>query len=49
MTVDVGGVVAAMGWVSDPRVEGVALFASYAAGSTDVEAMAASLLGWMTT
>jgi dienelactone hydrolase len=35
-----GGVVAAMGWVADPRVDGVAILASYAAGSTEVEAMA---------
>jgi hypothetical protein len=35
-----GGVVAAMGWVDDPRVGGVAVLASYASGGTDVEAMA---------
>jgi len=37
-----GGVVAAMGWVADPRVDGVAILASYAAGSTDVESMTGS-------
>ncbi len=37
-----GGVVAAMGWVADPRVHGVAILASYAAGGTEVEAMAGS-------
>ena len=35
-----GGVVAAMGWVDDPRVSGVAVLASYASAGTDVEAMA---------
>ena len=34
-----GGVVGSMRWVDDPRIDGVALLASYAAGSTDVEAM----------
>ena len=37
-----GGVVASMTWVSDTRVDGVAVLASYAATGTDVEAMAGS-------
>jgi hypothetical protein len=37
-----GGVVAAMLWVADPRVEGVSVLASYAAGGTDVESMGGS-------
>jgi len=35
-----GGVVGAMRWVGDDRVDAVAIFASYAAGGTDVESMA---------
>jgi len=34
-----GGVVASMRWVDDERVDAVAVFASYAAGGTDVESM----------